>query len=64
MTSRAAIRSATAIQHANGIEVAIRVVTTSWTLALLGEQAWMEGRDAPMGLLAQQALWCVSQPHS
>ena len=46
------------IQHASGIEMAIRVVTTSWTLALLGEQAWMEDRDAPMGLLAQQALWC------
>ena len=27
---------------------------------VLGEQAWMEGRDAPMGLLAQQALWRVS----
>ena len=46
------------IHHTSGIEMALRVLTTSWTLALLGERA-DPARVAPaLGLVAQQALCC------
>jgi hypothetical protein len=45
------------IHHASGIECALRVLTTSATLALL-EPAEAEAPEAVLGLLAQQALWC------
>jgi hypothetical protein len=49
------------IQHTGGIEMAIRVATTSATLALLAP-AGPEQLDAvlegALGLAAQQALWC------
>ena len=46
------------IYHTSGIEMALRVLTASWTLALLGERA-EAGRVAPsLGLIAQQALHC------
>ena len=45
------------IQHTSGIEMAIRVMTGTVTLALLPPAA--RARLAPaVGLLAQQALWC------
>ncbi len=46
------------IHHTSGIEMALRVLTLSWTLAFL------EGSDLPadpapaLGLIAQQALYC------
>ena len=46
------------VHHTSGIEMALRVLTVSWTLALLGERA-NAARVAPaLGLLAQQALHC------
>ena len=46
------------VHHTSGIEMALRVLTVSWTLALLGERA-DAARVAPaLGLLAQQALHC------
>ena len=46
------------IHHTSGIEMALRVLTASWTLALLGERA-EPARVAPaLGLVAQQALHC------
>ena len=45
MTSRARNPLGHGIQHTSGIEMAIRVVTMSSTLALLGEQA-CDGRTA------------------
>jgi hypothetical protein len=46
------------IHHTSGIEMALRVLTASWTLALLGERA-EPARPAPaLGLVAQQALHC------
>ncbi len=46
------------IHHTSGIEMALRVMTVSWTLALLGDEA-ASARLAPdLGLLAQQALHC------
>ena len=49
------------IHHASGIEMAIRVITTTWTLALLsGNGGTGASHDlAPaLGLLMQQALHC------
>lgn len=45
------------IQHTSGIEIALRVLTTSATLALLDPGDTVEP-EAVLGLLAQQALWC------
>jgi hypothetical protein len=46
------------IHHTSGIEMALRVLIASWTLALLGERA-DPARAAPaLGLIAQQALHC------
>jgi hypothetical protein len=46
------------IHHTSGIEMALRVLTASWTLALLGERA-DPARVAPaLGLIAQQAFHC------
>jgi heparinase II/III-like protein len=46
------------IHHTSGIEMALRVLTSSWTLALLGDHA-DRARVAPaLGLVAQQALHC------
>ena len=46
------------IHHTSGIEMALRVITTTWTLALLGERA-EPARVAPaLGLVAQQAFHC------
>jgi hypothetical protein len=49
------------IHHTSGIEMAVRVITTTWTLALLACGA--DGLAGPelagsLGLLMQQALWC------
>jgi hypothetical protein len=46
------------IHHRAGIEMAVRVLTVSWTLALLGERAGAARLDACLGLLAQQARHC------
>lgn len=46
------------IHHTSGIEMAVRVLTVSWTLALLGERAGTVRLGPCLGLLAQQAL-CV-----
>jgi hypothetical protein len=43
------------IQHASGIEMAIRVLNTTWTLALLGERAESATVARALGLAAQQA---------
>lgn len=45
------------IHHTSGIEMALRVLTASATLALL-EPAEVREPEAVLGLLAQQALWC------
>ncbi len=45
------------IHHTSGIEMALRVLTGSATLALLGPEA-VEEPEAVLGLLAQQARWC------
>ena len=45
------------IQHTSGIEMAIRVLTASATLALL-EPGDVRDPKAVLGLLSQQALWC------
>ena len=44
------------IHHTSGIEQAIRVLTVSWTLALLGERVRDAELEPCLGLLAQQAL--------
>jgi hypothetical protein len=48
------------IQHTSAIEMAIRVATTSATLALLrdGGRALDDVLEPTLGLDAQQALWC------
>jgi hypothetical protein len=46
------------IHHTSGIEMAVRVLTGCWTLALLGERADAARLSPALGLLAQQALWC------
>jgi hypothetical protein len=46
------------IHHTAGIEQAMRVLTVTWTLALLGERALELKLEACLGLLAQQALHC------
>lgn len=45
------------IHHTSGIEMAIRVLTGTATLALLPAEA-RAGMDPALGLLAQQALYC------
>ena len=46
------------IHHTSGIEMAVRVTTMSWTLALL-EGSGLPADPAPaLGLIAQQALHC------
>src|SRR5262249_27645276 len=45
------------IHHTSGIEMAIRVLTVSWTLALLGERAAAVRLGPCLGLLAQQTLY-------
>ncbi len=50
------------IHHTSGIEMAIRVITVTWTLALLDPPARDAGARATLGLLAQQALWCRDHP--
>lgn len=45
------------IHHASGIEMAVRVLTASATLALL-EPGEVVAPEAVLGLLAQQAKWC------
>ena len=45
------------IHHASGIEMAVRVLTASATLALL-EPGEVVAPDAVLGLVAQQAKWC------
>lgn len=45
------------IHHASGIEMAVRVLTGSATLALM-EPAEVESPEAALGLIAQQAMWC------
>lgn len=45
------------IHHTSGIEMAIRVLTLTWTLALLDDAP--PARVAPaLGLIAQQTRWC------
>jgi len=46
------------IHHTSGIEMAIRVINVTWTLALLGERAADVALEPCLGLLAQQALHC------
>jgi len=46
------------IHHTSGIEMALRVLTSSWTLALLGERADSARLAPALGLIAQQALHC------
>ncbi len=45
------------IHHTSAIEMAVRVLDVSWTLALLGPRARGLDLDATLGLLAQQALY-------
>ena len=44
------------IHHTSGIEQAIRLITVSWTLALLGDRARQAELEPCLGLMAQQAL--------
>lgn len=44
------------IHHTSGIEMAIRVLTVTWTFALLGPRARAARLEAALGLLAQQAF--------
>ena len=46
------------IHHTSGLELAIRVHTVLWTLALLGERARDVALEPCLGLVAQQALHC------
>lgn len=46
------------IHHTSGIEMAIRVMNVTWTLALLGKHAPNVPLEPCLGLLAQQALHC------
>ncbi len=46
------------IHHTSAIEMAVRVHTVCWTLALLGERARDADLGPCLGLLAQQALHC------
>ena len=52
------------LHHTSGIEMAVRVLTTTWTLALLAggadDAAGPAGGElaGSLGLLMQQALWC------
>lgn len=46
------------LHHTSGIEMAIRVITVSATLALLDPEGPMPAIEPALGLLAQQALWC------
>ena len=44
------------IHHTSGIEQAVRVITMTWTLALLGGRAAEADLESCLGLMAQQAL--------
>jgi hypothetical protein len=44
------------IHHTSGIEQAIRLITVSWTLTLLGDRAREAALEPCLGLMAQQAL--------
>jgi Heparinase II/III-like protein/Heparinase II/III N-terminus len=46
------------IHSTSGIEMAIRVLTVTWTLALLDPANRAATARASLGLLAQQAFWC------
>ena len=46
------------IHHASGIEQAVRVISVTWTLALLGDRAREVALEPCLGLIAQQALHC------
>ncbi|HTM57638.1 MAG TPA: alginate lyase family protein [Candidatus Udaeobacter sp.] len=46
------------IHHASGIEQAVRVISVTWALALLGERAREVQLEPCLGLIAQQALYC------
>ncbi len=46
------------VHYTSGIEMAVRVMTMQWTLALLGERLAPGTRRAALGLMAQQALHC------
>jgi hypothetical protein len=46
------------VHYTSGIEMAVRVLTTQWTLALLGERFAPQTVRATRGLMAQQALYC------
>lgn len=46
------------IHHTSGIEMAVRVLTLHWTLALLGERLDEDTRRAALGAMGQQALHC------
>ena len=44
------------IHHTSGMEQAVRTLTVTWTLALLGERAGEVALEPCLGLMAQQAL--------
>lgn len=46
------------VHYTSGIEMAVRVLTVTWTLSLLGERASGHHIPTTLGLLAQQALHC------
>jgi hypothetical protein len=47
------------VHSTSGIEMAVRVITVSWTAALLGPERAGDPRLAPaLGLVGQQALYC------
>lgn len=46
------------LAHTSGLEMAIRVITMSATLALLDEDGPRPRLEPVLGLIAQQALWC------
>ncbi len=47
------------IHSTSGIEMAVRVITVTWTAALLGPEHARDPRLAPaLGLVGQQALYC------
>lgn len=46
------------VHYTSGIELAVRVLTMQWTLALLGHRLGPDTVRATLGLMAQQALHC------
>jgi hypothetical protein len=46
------------LHHTSGIEMAVRVTTMSWTLALLQGSSLPADPAPALGLIAQQALYC------